>query len=90
MSTSFKLFFLLIGLILSQKVLGVERYFMWVDPQTKLRVRINTETYELLQEKEIGIWKNEGKVKLDPKILNRVPTHFNNYSFIVENGKKEY
>jgi hypothetical protein len=88
MSTSFKLIYLIIGLMLSQKVLGVERYFMWVDPQTKLRARINTDTYELLQEKEIGIWKNEGKVKLDPKIFNRVPTHFNNYSHIIENGKK--
>jgi hypothetical protein len=74
--------------MLSQQALGVERYFMWVDPQTKLRARINTDTYELLKEKEIGIWKNEGKVKLDPEILNRVPTHFNNYSFIVENGEK--
>jgi hypothetical protein len=88
MSASFKLIFLIIGLMSSQQVLGVDRYFMWIDPQTKLRARINTDTYELLKEKEFGMWKNEGKINLDPKILNHLPTHFNNHSFIVENGKK--
>jgi hypothetical protein len=88
MSASFKLIFLIIGLMSSQQVLGVDRYFMWIDPQTKLRARINTDTYELLKEKEFGMWKNEGKINLDSKILNHLPTHFNNHSFIVENGKK--
>jgi hypothetical protein len=88
MSTSFKLIFLIIGLSLSQQIFGQSRYFTWVDPQTKLRARINTDTYEILKEKTIGVWQNEGKVKLDPKIFNHVPMDFNNHSFTIENGKK--
>jgi hypothetical protein len=74
--------------MLSQKVFGIDRYFMWVDPQTKLRARINTDTFELLSQRESGLWENEGKIKLDPRILNHLPQHFGNKFFSIENGKK--
>lgn len=88
MSTAIKLKFLFILLILSQQVFGIEGYFTWVNPQTKLRVRINPDTYELFSEQENGPWKNEGKIKLDPKIFNHLPKQIMNNFFSIDDGKK--
>jgi hypothetical protein len=88
MSTAIKLKFLFILLMLSQQVLGSDRYFMWVDPETKLRVRINVDTFELLKEQKIGSWKNEGKIKLDPEIFDHLPLSIANDYIIYEGGKK--
>jgi len=88
MSTSLRIFFVFALLMLSQEIFGIDRYFMWVDPQTKLRARINPETLELYKERESGPWLREGKVKLDPQIFNNLPEHFNNTFFILGNGRK--
>lgn len=88
MSNPLRTFFVFFLLMLSQKVFGIDRYFMWIDPQTKLRARINTETFELLNQRENGLWVNEGKIKLDPRILNHLPQHFNNDFFSLENGRR--
>lgn len=88
MSATAKIKLLFFLLIISQQVYGVDRYFTWVNPQTKLRNRINADTYELFSEQEMGPWKFEGKINVDPKIFNRLPLSINNKSFIYDNGKR--
>lgn len=88
MSTPLRTFFAFAFLMLSQEVFGIDRYFMWVDPQTNLRARINVDSFDLFTERETGPWKNEGKIKLDPKIFNNLPKGFTNTFFSIENGKK--
>lgn len=88
MSTAIKLKFLLILLMLTQHVFGLDRNFTWINPQTKLRARINLDSQELLSEQEIGRWINEGKIKFNPQIFNHIPQHFNNSYFIFGNGER--
>lgn len=88
MSAIKKLKFLVFLLMLSQQVFGVDRYFSWFNPETKLRHLINPDTQELWSEQVIGPWKNEGEINLDPKIFNHLPQHINNSYFILDNGEK--
>lgn len=88
MLNSLKIYILFIMLFLSQNVLGIDKYLIWVDPQTKLRSRIDVKTLDFLKEKESGPWQVDGKIKLEPQTLNSLPKDFKNDYFILENGKR--
>lgn len=88
MSNLIKTCLLLFALYLPQQVLGMDRHFLWIEPQNKLRSRIDVQTFELFKENKNGLWENEGKINLDPNILNRLPSHFENTFFILDEGQK--
>ena len=84
----FSTLLLLFLLGISQYGFGVNRYFTWVDPQTKLRVRIDLDNFELYREDGSNHWLNQGKIKLDTDILNYLPQLVNNNFFFYDNGNR--
>lgn len=88
MLKSTKIYLFLFLLLLSQNIFGLDKYFIWVDPQTKLRARIDVNTLDLVTEYGVGFWHNEGKIKLAPETFNRLPKDFNNAYFTLDNGKR--
>lgn len=83
-----KFFLIIFFLASSNFVLGINRYFNWIDPKLTIRTRLDLDSYELYKETEIGFWESEGKVKLDPIIFNHLPAFLNNHFFVFENGNR--
>ena len=82
----FRILLLLLGT--SQFGYGVNRYFTWVDPQTKLRIRIDLDNYELYKEDDSNHWLNQGKIQLDTNIFNHLPQFVDNNFFFYDNGNR--
>jgi hypothetical protein len=67
---------------------GSEKYFTWLDPYLKTRVRVNLSSGELFKEVSLGDWKFFEKINLEPEIFNHLPPNVSNHYFFSPDLRK--
>lgn len=67
---------------------GSEKYFSWLDPNLKIRARVNLSSGELFKEVSLGDWQFFEKVKLKPDIFLHLPPNVSNHYFFSPDLRK--